>query len=133
MAAFVPAGAGGVPVTAVIGTTGTVLSTFATVSAVATNATVTILSYTVPPGKTGYLLKAEMSGTNIATYDVLLNAAEFARIRTYFSGPFDGVVTVGQGPQDAYKLSTGDVVSIQVTNFRPTAGDFECRLQVIEV
>lgn len=129
MATFTPSGSGGASLLPV----GTVESTFGTALAVATNATVTVLSYTVPPSTSAYLLRIEVSGTNIATYDVLLNTVQFARTRTYFSGPFDGVINLGSGPQNAPFLNAGDILEIQVTNFRPTSGDFEARLQYIEV
>lgn len=132
MATFTPAGGGGVPVSAVVSAVGTVESYFDTALSVATNATVTVLSYTVSTTNS-YMLKVDVSGTNIATYDITVNGSQFARKRTYWSGQFSETFNVGSGLQDAYKLSIGDIVHINVTNFRPTAGDFEARLQVIEV
>lgn len=120
-------------VTLVDPTDGNVQSAFDEALAVASAATVTILTYTVPPATVAYLLRAEMSGTSIATYDILINSAPFARKRTYWSGDFCAEVGMGDSLSNAYKLSAGDVVEIQVTNFRPTSNDFEARLQYIEV
>jgi hypothetical protein len=113
--------------------TGTVMSVFSEALAVASSATQTILTYTVPVGKTAYLLRADMSGTTIATYNVLVNGSEFARRRTYWSGEFNEKLEIGNSVEDAYKIMAGDIVTIQVTNFRPVSNDFEARLQYIEV
>lgn len=117
----------------VIQPTGTVMSQFSTVTGVATSATVTILTYTVPASTETYLLRIEASGTNIATYDILIDGQPWARTRTYFSGPFVAVLHIGSSPSDAIPLNAGQVVDIQVTNFRPTSGNFEARLQFIQV
>lgn len=112
---------------------GIVQSVFSEVFAVATSATTTILTYTVPSGQDNYVLSLEMSGTNIATYDILIDGVQFARTRTYFSGPFTQEIRIGSTLIDGYKIITGQVVVINVTNFRPNPGDFEARLQYIEV
>lgn len=140
MSAFTPSGSGGAPVSVstdpthvLIEPTGTVQSQFSTALSVLSGATSTILSYTVPVATQTYLLRIEVSGTNIATYDVTVDGQPWARTRTYFSGPFIGIIQVGSSPSDGYPLSTGQLVEISVTNFRPTTGDFEARLQYIEV
>ena len=132
MGYFSPAGAGGITSSTVITASGTVRNVFASLSAVASGASPTILTYTVPAGKTGYLLAADFSGQNIATYDLMVNATEFARFRTYFGGDLTASIRVGSSVQDAYQMVAGTVVTIQVHNFRPTSADFEARLQVIE-
>lgn len=117
----------------VVPLTGSVVaSRFDEALAVASGATQTILTYTVPPTKVAYLLRAEMSGTTIGTYNVLINGVEFARSRTYWSGDFVGHIEIGTSPEDAYKVVAGDVVEIQVTNIRPVSNDYEARLQYIE-
>lgn len=112
---------------------GIVQSIFSEIMSVATGSSATILSYTVPSGQDNYLLGVEVSGTNVATYDILIDGTAFARTRTYFSGPFMGQIHVGSSLIDAYKLVTGQVITILVTNFRPDPGDFEARLSYIEV
>lgn len=113
--------------------TGTTRNLFSEALAVASMSTEPILTYTVPPGVTAYLLRADMSGTTIATFDVTINGTPFARRRTYWSGEFNEKLEIGESVEDGYPLATGDVVVIQVTNFRPTSNDFEARLQYIEV
>lgn len=126
------AGGGGVPTDVNILPTGTVKSIFSTALAVASNSTETILTYTVPGGSLGYMLVLEMSGTSIADYDVTLNGVPYARYRTYWSGPFQIQAVVGTSVLDAYPLLAGDVLTINVTNFRSDPNDFEARLQYIE-
>jgi hypothetical protein len=111
------------------GTSGTIISVFSEVSAVASNATSPIITYTVPAGKTNFLTHIDMSGTNIATYDIIINSAEFARKRTYFGGDLSTILDCGS---TGYLLNAGDILIVQVTNFRPTPGDFEARIQLTE-
>lgn len=93
----------------------------------------TILNYTVPNGKSALILSIEVSGENIATYDVLLNSSSFAKKRTYFSGPLNEVIHIGSTAVDAYPLVSGDNIEVNVTNFRPSSANFEARFQYIEI
>ena len=110
-----------------------VKSVFNTALSVSSGSTQTIITYTVPVAKVSYLERISVSGQNIATYDVLLNSVEFDRRRTYFGGDLTAVMEYTAEPKAGVKLLAGDVIQIQVTNFRPSVADFESRLQVIEV
>lgn len=112
---------------------GTVVSLFSEVLGIASTVSTQLLTYTVPNGQDNYLLRIEVSGTNIATYDILIDGVQFARTRTYLSGPFVGILVIGASLIDAYKIVSGQIVTVNVTNFRPYVGDFEARLQYIEV
>lgn len=112
---------------------GTVVSLYSEALGVASTVSTQLLTYTVPNGQDNYLLRIEVSGTNIATYDILIDGVQFARTRTYFSGPFVGLVAIGSSLIDAYKIISGQIVTVNVTNPRPDVGDFEARLQYIEV
>lgn len=112
---------------------GTVRSLYGSVTAVANSVTTTVLQYTVPPGVSSYLLRIEAGGSNISTYTVTINGVVFATTRSYFGAPLTMVIEVGSSLADAYMLSMGDVVQINTTNFRPDFGDYEARLQCIEV
>lgn len=131
MSSFTPSGSGGAPSTPVA-PVGIVHSLFSTILSVASASTATVLTYTVPINTTTYMLSIETSGTNIGTYDILLNGSPIARTRTYFSGPFVGLITFGQSTADALQIVAGDIIEVQVTNFRPDAGDFEARFQYVE-
>jgi len=114
--------------------TGTLQSVFSEVTNVAVNSTETILSFTAT--SLNYLTQIDVGGENIATYDILINGVQFARLRTYW-GDFTSELKlatglVSEGAIDGYKLNIGDTVLVNVTNFRPSPATFECRLQYTE-
>jgi hypothetical protein len=112
---------------------GDYLNIFDTASSVASAATATISTYTVPVGKTAFLIRTEYSGSNMAIYQVDINATIEARKRLYFGGQFSGTFEFDSPNGSGLPLVAGDVVKLQVTNVRPSVGDFEGRIQVIEV
>lgn len=87
-----------------------------------------LLTYTVPPLTTTELQILEVSGTNIATYTVQVNAVTTDKKRTYFGGNlnenfnFDRTIT----------LVAGDVLTVTVEHGRTFLGDFNARLGVFE-
>lgn len=100
--------------------------------AVASGILTTVDTYTAPVGKLTYLQFVEYSGSNIAEYTVLINATIIAKKRTYFGSELNGeieFVKTGTG----LPLAVGDVVTIKVIHNRPVQGDFNGRIQVIEV
>jgi hypothetical protein len=89
--------------------------------------TSTILTYIVPT--TAALLESvNVSGTNIATYEVLVNGVVIDKKRTYFSGALNEVFNFN----NFIKLSTSDIVRIQVTHSRPTTASFNARIALTE-
>ena len=123
----------GLPVYIVDATaSGTIVeSKFEEVLNVAIGATVNILTFLVPPGAAAYLMQIEVSGTNIATYDVLVNGQQYARTRTYFGSNLKEVISFAVNSATAPKIQSASTIQVQVTNFRPSAGNFEARLQYI--
>lgn len=115
------------------GATGTVKSFYNETLAVAIGATENLVTYTVPAGKVVYILKVDISGSNIATYDIFVNGSKIGRKRTYFGGDYSDTLEFGSSASEGLKLNVGDIVTVDVTNFRPSVGDFEARLQVVEV
>lgn len=103
------------------------------VTSVASATQTTVLSYTVPVGKDAFIQKICFSGTNIAEYEVLVNATTQDKKRTYFGNSLDGTFVFDSSNTEGYPLQTGDVVEIKVLHNRPNVGDFNCRLQVVEV
>jgi hypothetical protein len=110
-----------------------IVSVFNQITSVAINATTTILTYTVPVAVTDHLLQIDVSGTNIATYDILINSSQYARKRTYFGGNLDATFSFGDSISSAPSFVAGTIITINVTNFRPSLGNFEARIQLIEV
>jgi len=105
---------------------------FNTVTSVSSSILTTILSYTVPIGKTDFLGKIQVSGTNIAQYDVYLNSILFSRQRTYFGGSLNALFDYDFEQESGYQLNAGDNIQVKVIHTRPTLGDFEARLLYAE-
>lgn len=102
------------------------------VTSVANGATTVIQSYTAPIGFASFLQKIEISGTNIAQYVVKINGTIQDKKRTYFGASINlefKFVETGTG----LPLTVGDVVTVEVVHARPNLGDFNSRIQVIEV
>lgn len=123
---------GSINVTVTNGPSGTLKSFYNEVSAVPSGVLTSIGTYTAPAGKTSYLQKIDLSGTNIAEYTLLINATKQAKKRTYFGASLDEVFDFS-GSNNGFPLAVGDVILVQVIHNRPMAGDFESRIQVIEV
>lgn len=111
---------------------GEVKSFFNEVTAVGTTVLTTILTYIAPAGKVTFIQGIEVSGTNIAEYQVLKNASVIDKKRTYFGGDLDAefiYAFTGTG----LPIAVADTITIKVIHGRPNVGDFNARLQVIEV
>jgi len=100
-----------------------IVNVFDDVLAVASSSTATVVSYTVPVGKTFFLLLAEFGGNNIATYEVIINNEVEGKKHTYFGGPLNDEIYFGHK-----KVLGGETVKIEVENFRPDVGDFFGRI-----
>jgi hypothetical protein len=112
-----------IPVYITDSTADTKINEFANVSAVATSVLTTVVTYTVPAGKTFFLDEVECGGENIARYDVLLDAVLIARKRTWFSGGLNLSFRFSK-----FEISAASVVSVKVVHDRPLTGDFESRI-----
>jgi hypothetical protein len=111
---------------------GEVKSLFGMALGVATATETLIINYVVPLGKTADLIKCEFSGTNIGTYNIYLNSVLIAVYRTYFNGPMSDQVQFACESISGLPLVAGDTIELKVYNFRPGAGDFDGRIQVLE-
>lgn len=117
-----------------IGTNASQLKSFyAEITSVASSTPTVIQTYTVPSGVSAFLQKITMSGTNIATYELLVNATVIDKKRTWFNGSLNEEFDLSDFSKDGIPLNPGDVVSVRVTHIRPDLGDFNSRLQVVEV
>ena len=111
---------------------GTLSTIYDEITSVATSVLSTIQTFTAQVGVTTYLQKVEVSGSNIAEYTVEINSVVEDKKRTYFSGPLNAefrFVETGTG----LPLQVGDVVRVRVIHSRPDTGDFNSRIQIIEV
>ena len=117
-----------------IGTSASQLKSFYTeVTSVASSTPTTIQTYTVPLSTSAFLQKITLSGSNIATYELLVNAAVIDKKRTWFTGGLNTEFDLSDFSKDGLPLNAGDIVTVRVTHIRPDLGDFNARLQVVEV
>lgn len=106
------------------------LSFFSEVIAVATGASSTVLTYTVPPGLSLYLNKIIFSGNSISSFDLEFDSTVNARKRltyTVFNDTFDYSLNGNIG---GFKLISGTVITLIATNISTSsAADFNATLQ----
>lgn len=112
---------------------GTTLIKYNEVLAVASGATQTILTYTVPNSTTTIVKRISISGENIATYKVIYNSSTIATLRTYFGGALDSGISFVDGENDGFTMAAGDIITVEVLNFRPMTADFSSTLQIMEM
>jgi hypothetical protein len=114
-------------------TNGKVISKYAVAAAVPSGVTTTITSYTCPPNKYAALQIVSASGDNIGKYTLLLNGTPMDSQRTNFGGDLNARFDFVTGNTSELVFNVGDVISIQILHNRPYAGDFEARIQILEV
>jgi hypothetical protein len=110
-----------------------VISRYGEANAAASGATVQVTTYTVPPNKVSILQKVEMSGENIAKFQILLNGNPISTLRTYFGGELNAIADFTTGQDNGLVLKAGDIVSLTAVHNRPYAADFEGRIQIYQV
>lgn len=108
-----------------------VKSTFNAITSVSSGILTTILSYTVPVGKTDYLDHIEVSGDNIANFEVYINNVLNARQRTAFTN-FNALFEYQVDSEVGYKLIAGTLLQVKVLHNRPSLGNFEARIVYAE-
>jgi hypothetical protein len=102
-------------------------------AAVASGATTTVVTYTVPLGKTMVLERVTASGENIALFTIFINATQIDAGRTYFGGALNVEFDYTAPANLGYPLVAGDVVTLKVLHNRPTPANFEGRIQMSEL
>lgn len=110
---------------------GVLKSSYGEITSVAAGVLTTIQSYTAPLVGTTYLQLVSVSGTNVAEYRVLRQASIADKKRTYFGGNLNADLMFAGGT--GIPLDPGDTVTVRVIHSRPDVGDFNSRIQVIEV
>lgn len=91
-------------------------------SAVASGATPTLLTFTVPVGKTLFLELINVSGENVADYTVFIDGAKADVKRTYWSDFNADFWFLGE------PVGENKVIDVVVNNFRPSVSDFDSKL-----
>lgn len=110
------------------------VNSFAEITSVTAAVETTITSYTVPALKTAELVRAEFSGTNIATYNLYKNGTKIAVKRTWFNGNMSESMNFSIDTSViGLELVAGDIITLRVIHGRPMLGDFEGRIQALEI
>lgn len=117
----------------IVDTFGILKSYYNEVTSVVAGILTTIQTYTVPVAKTAYLQKINISGTNISTYEVTVNAILQEKKRTWFSGGLNEEFDFSDYSKNGLPLVAGDVVVVRTIHGRPNVGNFNSRIQVVEV
>lgn len=112
----------GGPVEVELSESGEITNIFDTAN-VASSATATVVTYTVPADKELELQLVEFAGENIATYFIEIDGVKEAQKRTWFGGNLSGEFMFNKLLVDELL-----VVRLRVENFRPTSSDFEGRI-----
>lgn len=106
-----------------LGGAGNVVNTYDTISAVPQNTTTTVVTYTVPVGKTFELDIVEFSGENIAKYQIDIDATIEATRRTNYGADLSGEFNMA-----GVCLAAGTIIKLTVEHPRPMSADFEGRI-----
>ena len=113
-------------------TLGTLKSFYNEVTSVAASSLTTVLTYTVPTGKTVFIQKVVTSGTNIAEYSLYLNGVIQDKRRTNFGGDLNAEFGFAE-TAIGLPVAAGDIILIKAIHNRTFLGDFNARIQVIEI
>lgn len=110
-----------------------IVNTYTEASSVPASVLTTIGTFTAPVGKTTFLQRISAGGENIATFQVEVNGSKLEKRRTYFSGDLTTDFVFGGFSESGYPLTVGDVVTVKVIHERPFSGDFESKIQALQV
>lgn len=123
---------GSINVNVVTGSSSNTKNFYNEVSSVVSSTPTTVVSYTAPVGKVSFLDRVFVSGTNIAAYSVKRKGTVIDKKRSYFGAALNVEFSFFSG-EGSLNLDPGDVIIVEVEHFRPNPGDFNGRIQVIEV
>lgn len=105
---------------------GSAKNTYNEVSSVASGILTNITTFTAI--QNSRLKQVDVSGENIATYEVLLNGNIVSKKRTYFGTSLDTVFTFDRG----LAFISGEQVTVRVIHNRPGTANFNANIIVIE-
>lgn len=102
-------------------------------SSVASSLETTLVAKTAIAGVVSYLQRVTVSGTNIADYKIKVNGIVIDRYYTTFGAKTGNSIDFVGTRNLGYRVEVGDIFSVTVEHTRPVAGDFNARLQILEV
>ena len=103
------------------------------VSGVVKSVLTTINTFIAPIGKTSFLQRVSAGGSNIAAYEVQVNGLTVEKRRTFFGAALTTDFEFIGSAESGLELAMGDVVTVKVIHERPKAGDFETKIQILQV
>lgn len=103
------------------------------INSIAKDTETTILSFTAPNGVATYLQTIDASGTNIADYKVKVDGNIIDRKRTMHGVGLNAEFKFDGKSNNGYPLSPGQIVTVTVEHSRPQTGNFNSKLQVIQI
>ena len=95
---------------------------------IASSTPTTIVSYTVPANRLFALNYIEVSGGNVAVYEVVLNSVVIGKKNTWFNGPISEYFIFNLGINNGLVLSAGDELIVRVEHNRPHTAQFQGRI-----
>ncbi len=110
-----------------------IVSLYNDINSVVKSVLTTVATFTAPVGKTTYLQWCSAGGSNIATFQVEINGTIIDKRRTYFGAALTTDFEFKGSAESGIELAVGDVVRIRAIHERPNVGDFEGRIQVLQV
>lgn len=113
---------------AVGGSTGTVTNLFNEISSVASASQTSVITYTVPVGKTFSLQFVEAGGDNIAKYEVFRDTTLIAKRRSYWGAGLDISFLFIQTNSQGLVFNAGEKIEVKVEHNRPNVADFNARI-----
>ncbi len=105
------------------------INEFAETAAIVANVVTNILTYAVPPTQELFITRIDVSGGNIATYEVYIDGDLVARKRTYFGGNLSESFDFSLSSRRGLSVQAGDIIIVKVSHERPFTAVFEARLQ----
>lgn len=111
----------------------TVVNQYSEANSVPSGSTTSVVQYTLPLSKTsGILQRISVAGENIAKWTVFINAGQVDTRRTFY-GNLNEYFEFTTGGSDGVVLNPGDQVTVKVVHNNLHVGDFEGRIQVLEI
>ena len=92
-----------------------------------------LLTFTAPSGVSTYLQRIDVSGSNIAEYKIKIDNVIIDKKRTMHGNGLNEYFIFDGKSNNGYPLTSGQIVTVTVIHSRPQTGDFNSKLQVIQV
>ena len=92
-----------------------------------------LVNYTVPLNNRYFLQRINVGGANVATYQLERFGNVQERVRTYFGAPLTTQMNFDGYSEDGLELTPGEIIRVKVEHYRPDNGDFEGRIQLLEI